>query len=319
MLQSLGGCGLCSHALTALTRFITKVQTIHRLDISNNNIGDVGHEAIADLIQNSNSLEILILRGNKLSESGVQLGKAISENTIMKFLDLSWNHIRGNGAIGIAKGLANNVRLETLVLSWNGFGYEGCVAMGNALANNTTLKSLDLANNRIHQQALFELMKGLEKNKTLVVLKLGENPITAAMTSVLLAKILKAKESNLMELDLQGLVVDKEFEGILKQIQDERLFFTNYERSLPLHKGPVREIDPENVFNVDPLRILKYMKEHLKTIHLFLKVGIDGEHRLSKEEMKFAFERDGYPITDSALEKVMKYLTANKDNHVELM
>ena len=57
----------------------------------------------------------------------------------------------------------------------------------------------------------------------------------------------------------QGVVVDKEFEGVLKQLQQERLFFVNYEHSLPLNKDPI-PIDPKNVFEIDPVRIIYYIK-----------------------------------------------------------
>lgn len=85
-------------------------------------------------------------------------------------------------------------------------------------------------------------------------------------------------------------MVDKEFEGILREIQDSRMFIVRYDMSLPLNKGAITQIDPKNIFNIDPIRILYYMKEHLRTIDLFLKVDTDGDHHLSREEMKYAFE-----------------------------
>ncbi|WAQ97931.1 LR74B-like protein, partial [Mya arenaria] len=152
-----------------------------------------------------------------------------------------------------------NETLETLLLAWNGFGYDGCSAMADALSQNTTLRTLDLTNNRIQSPTLVQLLPGLQRNKTLAVLKLSHNPITANMTSVLIAKIYDSKESNLKELDLQGIVVDKEFDGILQSLQKERLFLCAYDQSLPLNKGPI-PIDPRNVFNIDPVRIVYYMK-----------------------------------------------------------
>ena len=68
------------------------------------------------------------------------------------------------------------------------------------------------------------------------------------------------------------------------------MFIVRYDLSLPLNKGAFTEIDPKNIFNIDPVRILYYMKEHLRTIDLFLKVDTDGDNTLSREEMKYAFE-----------------------------
>lgn len=96
--------------------------------------------------------------------------------------------------------------------------------------------------------------------------------------------------NRLSSLFLQGLIVDKEFEGILREIQDSRFLIVRYDHSLPLNKGQVSQIDPKNIFNIDPVRILFYMKEHLRTLDLFLKVDRDGSNSLSRDEMKFAFE-----------------------------
>lgn len=88
----------------------------------------------------------------------------------------------------------------------------------------------------------------------------------------------------------QGVIVDKDFDGILKQIQDNRTFIVRYDLSLPVSKNTVSKIDSKNIFNIDPVRILFYMKENLRTIDLFMKVDKDGSKRLDKEEMRLAFE-----------------------------
>ena len=88
----------------------------------------------------------------------------------------------------------------------------------------------------------------------------------------------------------QGVVVDKDFNEVLKQIQEKRIFIVRYDTALPLNKAVVSKVDPKNIFNIDPVRILYFMKEHLRTIDLFLKVDRDKNHFLSRDEMKYAFE-----------------------------
>lgn len=316
---NLVGCQLCWRGVSDLARFIRTNKTLRHIDLSDNDLTDNAAQSIADIIKNGDSISELALRGNKLEDGGTVIGQALRVNDTLRLLDLSWNHLRGHGAIGLCKGLQVNRGLETLLLGWNGFGFEGSTAMAYALADNTTLCTLDLTSNRIHPPALFELIKGIEKNKTLSVLRLSQNPITASMTSVLLTKIYLAKESSLKELDLLGIIVDKEFEKILKEIQDSRLFIVRFDQSLPLNKGPVSQIDPKNIFNIDPIRILFYMKEHLRTIDLFMKVDKDGSNSLTREEMKFAFEMEGFPISDKALDQVMSYLDTNKDGEVDFL
>lgn len=89
---------------------------------------------------------------------------------------------------------------------------------------------------------------------------------------------------------LQGIVVDKEFESVLEKIREKRLFTVRYDTSLPVNKGAAVKVDPKNVFNIDPIRILYFMKEHLRTIDLFLKFDKDSNNCLTRDEMQLAFE-----------------------------
>ena len=88
----------------------------------------------------------------------------------------------------------------------------------------------------------------------------------------------------------QGIVVDKDFSKVLEEIQAERMFFVRFDSSLPLLGRRESKVDPENIFNIDPMRILFFMKEHLRTIDLFLKIDQNKDGFLTREEMKYAFE-----------------------------
>ncbi|XP_069129547.1 leucine-rich repeat-containing protein 74B-like isoform X4 [Argopecten irradians] len=312
-------CNLHGQPMKILAEFLSRSNTLRRLDLGDNELDDNDAPHVAKIIEKNESIGDMILSQNKLGDSAIIIGHAIKENEIMTSLDLSWNHIRGYGAIGVAQGLEKNMKLTTVNLAWNGFGFEGCIAMSRVLENNSNLMSIDLANNRVHPPALFELVKGLEKNKTLASLRLAHNPITAPMTSILLNRIQLAKESNLRELDIEGVVVDKDFQPILEEIQKTRMFIVRYDMALPLNKAKVFKADPKNIFNIDPVRILFFMKEHLRTIDLFLKIDKDSDNSLTREEMQFAFELEGYPISSAALDSVMSYLDTNKDGTVDLL
>ena len=57
-------------------------------------------------LQNNQKVEYLDLSHNNFGEgAGMVLGPAISENSTMKELDLSWNSIRRKGAMTIAIGV----------------------------------------------------------------------------------------------------------------------------------------------------------------------------------------------------------------------
>lgn len=84
--------------------------------------------------------------------------------------------------------------------------------------------------------------------------------------------------------------MDKEFEQVLEKIRKKKPFVVRYDESLPVNKGAVSKVDSKNVFNIDPIRILYFMKEHLRTIDLFLKFDKDSNNFLTRDEMQLAFE-----------------------------
>ena len=57
-------------------------------------------------------------------------------NVGLEYLNLSWNMLRGNGAIAICKSLNVNNTVREINLSWNGFGFHGCLALSEALKVN---------------------------------------------------------------------------------------------------------------------------------------------------------------------------------------
>ena len=89
---------------------------------------------------------------------------------------------------------------------------------------------------------------------------------------------------------LQGIVVDKDFEPLLEEMQSERLFLVRYDAALKSQRQAPSRVDPKNIFNIDPVRILFFMKQHLRTIDLFLKIDKDISGSLTKDEMRYAFQ-----------------------------
>ncbi|CAG5135576.1 unnamed protein product, partial [Candidula unifasciata] len=132
------------------------------------------------------------------------------------------------------------------------------------LGFNTCITELDLSCNRINPPALLELLRGVVSNRSLVILKIGHNPITAAFSSLILDVIRRHRSSALENVDMAGVVVDREFVQILEEIQTDRFLLVNYELSLPVKKlsrEEMRErIGLPSAFNVDPLRMLYLLK-----------------------------------------------------------
>ena len=69
---------------------------------------------ILEILQDC-KLKVLDLSHNEFGErGGVILGPALSTNVYLDTLDLSWNQIRGVGAVSIARGLKVSLQLFKL-------------------------------------------------------------------------------------------------------------------------------------------------------------------------------------------------------------
>ncbi|XP_060554773.1 leucine-rich repeat-containing protein 74A-like [Ruditapes philippinarum] len=244
-------------------------------------------------------------------------------STGLEELDISWNHLRQRGAIGLAKGLEKNSSLCYVNLGWNGFGFEGCVALSDTLRHNTYIEKLDISCNRIHPPALLELMKGLLHNKVLKILILDRNPITPSFATVLLEGIQKAADMVLEQLSLQGIVVDRDFQGICEDIRQYRNNFrVEYETSLPVtsrnRDDMMKEIETRNDYNIEPLRMLYLLKERNRAQDFFHKINKDHDSGLTPDELSMLFKESGIPVSRYIIDKIMSFMDTDHDGKIDL-
>lgn len=184
------------------------VRRIRRLTLSDNKIRKVGAKAVANFLQHDElNLTELSLENNQLTEDDVigiiqamSLGNGIrvmnlnrcnvghraaaaiaqllTQNTILEELYVSWNKIRGPGAICIGKALELSNNLHTLDLSWNslgGCGNGGISSISNSLRRNTALTHLDISHNRLQFDHCKVLAEALLQNHTLNGIHVGGN------------------------------------------------------------------------------------------------------------------------------------------------
>ena len=111
------------------------------LNLSNNEIGDAGAEAIGDL-----------LGGN---------------TTLTDEVDLGANEIGDDGVKHIAAGLAQNTTLKSVNLNQNIFGEDGAKVLFKAVAVNKSLISIDVGANQLGAKGGEELIKMMKTNSTL--------------------------------------------------------------------------------------------------------------------------------------------------------
>lgn len=182
------------------------------LDVSSCRIEASGSYALAEMIRNSSSIEILNIGFNRLqSNGGFIIFSALKNNTILKKLDVSGNllkpsflgegiddmtsslkilsigqnNIGDKGVIALMKSLGNNTNIEQLFLNlYNDITDVGASILANGLilSASTSIKLLDLSGNRIMDLGAEALAGSLlhrnQNNLPFVNVKLSGNKIS---------------------------------------------------------------------------------------------------------------------------------------------
>jgi Ran GTPase-activating protein (RanGAP) involved in mRNA processing and transport len=167
------------------------------------------------------------------------------ESEALSSLDLSWNHIRGKGAVAIAAGIKGNQMLKKLNLSFNGFSDGGALAVVDALKANNTLQEIDLSENRIGVNGATTLAKALTSNDGLKVLKCGHNPLLTDGVKAMLTALQNNTGSSLEYLDFSGITVGPPVPELVEALKESHPKLTvKYEPCFarlskkPLHPQP---------------------------------------------------------------------------------
>ncbi len=131
------------------------------------------------MIENTSLISTLTLSNNFIGNSGLNtLCEALSTNTSLKNLDLSYCSLSLDDHGAIPRLLSINTTLEYLNLSSNSIGNTDLKNICESLSTNTSLKSLDLSNCSLSDDngaALYQLLK---INNSLENLDLSGNTVT---------------------------------------------------------------------------------------------------------------------------------------------
>ena len=181
---------------------------LRELYMAETGISDPDFECLARYIHSTTSLEELRIGGNEISvESIVSLCRALSANSSMKILNMSYCHLTtshcvclgqllrqpihchieklvliycgltSDGVGEVVRGLSDNHSLREFDLSRNQIGSEGAVAIAAMLKTNSSLERLDLVRCGIGSSGGVELGAALERSKTLRELYLSRNAL----------------------------------------------------------------------------------------------------------------------------------------------
>lgn len=167
-----------SGALLILANIVSSNQTIQVLDLSYCQINDKNGDSLK-ILSRSQSLERLLLNGNRL---GNNAAKGLSEAFEMghfKYVDLNDNEIGDEGVRAIALALESSTcQIVEIELKGNLIQDAGATELGESLRLNQTVEKLSLDHNEIGDEGAIALAECLrEENKILKHLSLRDNLI----------------------------------------------------------------------------------------------------------------------------------------------
>nr|XP_055055590.1 NACHT, LRR and PYD domains-containing protein 12-like [Misgurnus anguillicaudatus] len=177
------------------------------LDLSNNDLQDLGVEFLSDGMKSSNcQLQILRLAICSLTDESCEHVASFlqSTNSPLRELDLSNNDLQDSGVKLLSDGLqSSHCQLKILRMSSCHLTDQCCESLASVLqSENSTLRELDLSNNDLRDSGVKLLSDGLKSPHCQIeILRLSGCMVTEEGCSCL-ASALSSNPSHLRELDL---------------------------------------------------------------------------------------------------------------------
>lgn len=190
---------------SALSKSFKNINSVEILNLKNNRLTEKGASALlAEL--GSQRLRELNLSDNKLGQDSInQVIYLLSkESSVLKVLNLENVSAKEVDLIRLISSIGNNSTLVYLALAKNCLtGFTAC-ALKSALQSNYTLQKLDLHWNNLNPLAGLTVFEALEANKTLQELDISWNSLGGDSKSANFEKICQilANNKTLLHLDL---------------------------------------------------------------------------------------------------------------------
>ncbi|KAL8594491.1 hypothetical protein ACOMHN_024936 [Nucella lapillus] len=200
--------------------------------------------------------------------------------------------------------------MRKINLAWNGLGLEGAAALGEALKGNTVLEELNVMNNRINTEGAVLMGKGLSVNEALSVLKVGKNPIRSAGCWGICAAILKNPSCVLRELDFSDILVDKDFEAIFQQVQQQLPDLKMRHAGMEAPLKPKARMHPM-------MKVMAYIdKNNMRLVDFFNKFDKDGSMSVTHDEFRQGLLEAGIQLPEEEILFLLEELDRDGDGEI---
>jgi len=183
-LLDIKGNNLRSAGAELISKLLKRTTSLQQLFLEWNNIGmwDSGIKAIAEGLAVNQTLHVLDLSNNQIShEGGQDVAAALKRNKTLGILDMRWNNVGVLGGRAFLSALDHNKYISNLQLAGNNIPADIMKAMGTALKRNldyrsifeeqeSMRRSLKQEIDHIHHEKSMQvstLMNQLEKEKVL--------------------------------------------------------------------------------------------------------------------------------------------------------
>jgi Ran GTPase-activating protein (RanGAP) involved in mRNA processing and transport len=179
-----------------LANTLSHHQGIETLEISIENIGDLGAAALASYLGNNSTLKHFYVHLNTINVRIIQIMIAsLYSNSTLKTLSLFGTlrePSKEESEVGptISSLLKRNLIITSLYLTNMGIENSGAAALADMLSHNNSLRKLWIGGNKIGPEGATVLAHALKENSGLHLLSLEENPIEDLGASAL-AEMLK--------------------------------------------------------------------------------------------------------------------------------
>ncbi|CUG92168.1 leucine-rich repeat protein, putative [Bodo saltans] len=177
---------------------------VEEILIRYNDIGRLGCEAVASVVNVSTRLRFVDLRGNKLVPMDCRkFFRSLAVSQSVQRLGLSNNNLGPEGAILLATALEKNSFITQLDVSMNNIGVDGVTSLASLLKLPAhPLRNLNIWGNRLGAQGMDVLFDAVAANRSLTVLSAGNNNAGAGIGPAI-ARMLGAN-STLTSLELRS-------------------------------------------------------------------------------------------------------------------